>query len=93
MRPVFKIIDEDTGDIMHEGFVTSWQWSFSSYNGKKFNFEGVEMPKGAAVPPSGIYNASIPILKTATKCDHSWKTYQGFMDQYEYCDKCNEKKT
>ena len=26
------------------------------------------------------------------KCDHAWKKYEGFMDRYDYCEKCNEKR-
>jgi hypothetical protein len=26
------------------------------------------------------------------KCDHTWKKYEGFMDRYDYCEKCNEKR-
>lgn len=25
-------------------------------------------------------------------CNHSWKSYQGFSENYDYCEKCDEKK-
>jgi hypothetical protein len=27
-----------------------------------------------------------------TPCQHSWKTYQGFTDTFDYCEKCNCRK-
>jgi hypothetical protein len=40
--------------------------------------------------------AEIVARKTAkaieTHCTHSWKSYQGFTQQYDYCEKCDAKK-
>jgi hypothetical protein len=33
---------------------------------------------------------TIPGLKVG--CDHTWKQYQGFTENYEYCSKCDLKK-
>jgi hypothetical protein len=30
MRPIFKIIDQDTGEVLHSGLVTSWSMSRES---------------------------------------------------------------
>jgi len=30
--------------------------------------------------------------KTVKTCDHSWKNYHGFTEQYDYCEKCDQRK-
>lgn len=32
-------------------------------------------------------------IPTVTFCGHEWKQYVGFTDVYEYCVKCDEKRT
>jgi hypothetical protein len=32
------------------------------------------------------------VSNTADKCNHRWKTYVGFTEQYEYCELCNAKR-
>lgn len=36
------------------------------------------------------YDAAIGLILNI--CNHSWKSYQGFSENYEYCEKCDEKK-
>lgn len=31
-------------------------------------------------------------ISTSKACTHSWKSYTGFTEVYEYCSKCDEKK-
>ena len=34
-----------------------------------------------------------PKLERKKVCSHSWKTYEGFTQKYDYCVHCDEKKT
>jgi hypothetical protein len=31
-------------------------------------------------------------LQQKSQCSHLWKSYQGLLEQFEYCEHCNEKK-
>lgn len=33
------------------------------------------------------------LLGPKTGCSHEWKTYNGLMNSFDYCSKCDEKKT
>lgn len=33
-----------------------------------------------------------PVPDISSKCNHSWKSYQGFSENYDYCEKCDIKK-
>jgi hypothetical protein len=43
-------------------------------------------------PPSFL-KALINSKKAGNSCEHVWKTYEGFTNKYDYCEKCDEKKT
>ena len=31
-------------------------------------------------------------ITTGSRCSHSWQTYEGFMDKYDFCTLCDEKR-
>ena len=34
-----------------------------------------------------------PVLTEPEECNHSWKTYHGFSESYEYCEHCDAKRS
>lgn len=41
---------------------------------------------------TGLFGEYSPVSESLDNCDHSWKQYQGFTENYEYCIKCDLKK-
>lgn len=50
-------------------------------NGLIINNKTVTFPNGSSVS-----------LKYELVCSHSWKHYEGIMDSFDFCEKCDEKK-
>jgi hypothetical protein len=44
MNLQFKIVDTDTGEVMHEGYVTSWRMTRNHYD-ETFSFDGIRAVK------------------------------------------------
>lgn len=47
---------------------------------------------------SGYFQSCIPaqeetLISSNLTCNHDWKHYQGLVEVYDYCEKCQEKKT
>lgn len=38
-----------------------------------------------------VYKQIDSVVKDYLVCDHSWQKYQGLMEQYDFCEKCQEK--
>jgi hypothetical protein len=97
MNLEFKITDKDTGEVLHEGLVTSWRVEISRNSGRKFSFEGIQLIKAKKEEPTHYMARAAEPPRTqyfeTKRCDHVWKSYEGFMDKYNYCEKCNEKRT
>lgn len=36
--------------------------------------------------------SSQPQISTPKGCDHKWKSYQGLIETFDYCEKCDEKR-
>jgi hypothetical protein len=102
MNLEFTIVDKDTGKIVRTGMVRSMSVEYSRHDNhvRSFRFEGIELIKiqREVVEPMhylgrGGENVPKPQYFESKKCQHSWKRYEGFMDKYDYCEKCNEKRT
>ena len=40
------------------------------------------------------WQQTLPLVgKNKPQCSHSWKHYQGLSQEFDYCEKCDEKKT
>lgn len=53
--------------------------------------ESILGPTKPHTQPVECCDALVPVA--AKNCSHVWKKYTGFMDNYDYCEKCNEKRT
>jgi hypothetical protein len=62
---------------------------FAPFGDMYLDFEGENFEQLNLFNLDG-YNLPTGINNVIKKCNHKWKTYVGFTEQYEYCELCNE---
>ena len=64
------------------------------YQGIQFSSDGVAWK----LEPPGIVEMTEPLkpedclLGPVTPCEHSWKTYEGLVNRFDFCEKCDKKR-
>lgn len=85
---------EKKGTIKKVSFNSIYQdWEYvvtwDHMNGE-FSYESVEAErywnKSNEISQSTVYS------ELSNKCTHKWRTYVGFTDSFDYCEKCGNKK-
>jgi hypothetical protein len=101
MRQTVYIKDAD-GKIVFEGFVTKWtlssKRSTDTWASLGIPVEEVVGPIVQTMEISAIKtlpesDGTSSLAKKLARCDHFWTAYVGLSETYDYCLKCNEKKT
>lgn len=64
----------------------------NSFNGLTYR-EWLKINDFELIPPKMIDGYELTIISDKNSiCFHSWKQYQGFTENYDYCTKCDLKK-
>lgn len=101
MGDVVEITDIRYSDMLEYEYTDSG-FSFYTYKDDFLNeFEPTQSPEESFDPSygvdfekleAGMLTGTWKEALTLKSCDHTWKRYQGFIESYDYCTKCDEKR-
>lgn len=82
-------------DASPDSYVVKWDHFFSSCDYECRNCDDLWDPLDDVSGGVLDHYLSVSVQKhvdSHPQCGHAWKTYSGFTEEYEYCEKCDAKR-